>query len=298
MRNADVSYWVGAITAYFRGHPRAGDTAQGVARWWLGGDSADEPLVKRALEQMVRAGTVVRHVAADGREHYALATPPPGPADNACRRLEGLRDLAMYTALIATSETLRERLRASFRADVGPSGLAALFGGTLDVSLATPRDMQGVQQGLSMWLYRVMRDDTRLNDPPTLHPLPGGAVEVVPPPLPLRLHYLMTPLVDDGPETEQRILGRLLQLFHTVPTLSGADLRGDLTGTAAQIHVRMEALSLEETSRVWDALDGDFRLSVSYEVTLANIDNDVQPASAPLVESVRSQHALRIGEPA
>jgi len=203
----------------------------------------------------------------------------------------------MYTSIIATSESLRELLRDSFRSDVGPSGLAGFFSGTMDVSLATPREM-GSQQGLSMWLYRVERDETRLNDPPVLRPLPDGSVETVPPPLPIRLHYLMTPLVDDGPETEQRILGRLLQLFHMHPTLSGADLRGDLTGTAARINVRLEALSLDETSRVWEALDGSFQLAVSYEVTLANIDNLVQPLHARLVESVHTGHALRIGEPA
>src|SRR6478735_6414671 len=134
----------------------------------------------------------------------------------------------MYTSIVATSETLRERLRSSLRSDVGPSGLAALFSGTMDVSMASPREMRGNLQGLSMWLYRVERDETRLNDPPTQRPLPGGGVEIVPPPLPLRLHYLMTPVVDSGPDTEQRILGRLLQLFHMQPILGGADLRGDL----------------------------------------------------------------------
>jgi hypothetical protein len=203
----------------------------------------------------------------------------------------------MYTSMVATSETLRERLRASFRSDVGPSGLAALFSGTMDVSMASPRDMRGNQQGLSMWLYRVERDDTRLNDAPVRRPMAGGGVEIVPPPLPLRLHYLMTPLVDNGPDTEQRILGRLLQNFHMQPTLGGADLRGDLTGTDARVTVRLEALTLDESSRVWEALDG-FQLAVSYEVTLANIDNLVQPARAPLVESVHTAHALRVGEPA
>ncbi len=203
----------------------------------------------------------------------------------------------MYTSIVATSETLRERLRASFRGDVGPSGLAALFSGTMDVSMSSPRDMRGTQQGLSMWLYRVERDENRLNDPPVRRPLPGGAVEMVPPPLPLRLHYLMTPVVESRPDTEQRILGRLLQLFHMQPVLGGADLRGDLTGTDARVHIRLEALSLDETSRVWEALEGAFQLAVSYEVTLANIDNIVQPARAPLVESVHTAHALRVGEP-
>ena len=204
----------------------------------------------------------------------------------------------MYTAIVATSETLLERLRASFRSDVGPGGLATLFAGTLDVSMASPRDMRGTAQGLSMWLYRLERDENRLNDPPLQRPLPGGGVEIVPPPLPLRLHYLMTPLVDKGPDTEQRILGRVLQLFHGQPVLAGADLRGDLTGTDARVGVRLEALTLDETSRVWEALEGAFQLAVSYEVTLANIYDIVQPMRAPLVESVHTRHALRLGEPA
>ena len=202
----------------------------------------------------------------------------------------------MYTSLIATSESLREALRASFQSDLGPSGLAALFSGTLDVSFATPSEMRGQAQGLSMWLYRVVRDDSRLNDPPRLRPLPNGTVEVLPPALPLRLHYLMTPLVDDGPDTEQRILGRVLQHFHMQPILSGAALRGDLLGSSAEVHVRLEALSLDETSRVWEALDGNFQLCVSYEVSLANIDNLVQPVRAPLVESVQPQHGQLVGQ--
>ena len=202
----------------------------------------------------------------------------------------------MYTALISTSETLREALRASFRDDVGPSGLAGLFtGGVLDVSLATPREMHAVSQGLSLWLYRVERDETRLNDPPVMRPTAAGGMELVPPPLPVRLHYLMTPQVDNGPDTEQRIMGRVLQLFHMHPTLSGADLRGDFTGTEAQIHVRLEALSLDETARVWEALEGSFQLTVSYEVTLANIHNLVQPMSGPLVESVHPGHGVMVG---
>ena len=147
-----------------------------------------------------------------------------------------------------------------------------------------------------MWLYRVVRDDSRLNDPPRLRPLPNGTVEVLPPALPLRLHYLMTPLVDDGPDTEQRILGRVLQHFHMQPILSGAALRGDLLGSSTEVHVRLEALSLDETSRVWEALDGNFQLCVSYEVSLANIDNLVQPVRAPLVESVQPQHGQLVGQ--
>lgn len=200
----------------------------------------------------------------------------------------------MSNTLADTSETLRSLLETALLADVGPGGLAAFFSGAnTEVSIATPQEMTRLKkQGLSVWLYRVVRDETRLNDPSTVRPLSGGGVELVPPPLPLRLHYLMTPLAPKAPDTEQKILGRLLQAFHARSILSGALLRGDLTGTDAEIHVRLEPMSLDEIARVWEALEGSYQLSISYEVTLAMIESTALPLRPGLVESVRRDSAL------
>jgi hypothetical protein len=195
----------------------------------------------------------------------------------------------MYTVLAATSATLRQMLLDSMLADVGPSGLASFFTGSTTVSLETPREMQAAgRQGLSIWLYRVARDDQRLNDPPELRTLPSGEVDVLPTPLPVRLHYLLTPISKTSPDTEQRILGRAMQLFHTYPIVSGPFLRAELTGTDAEIHLHLDALGLEDVTRVWDALDGSYQLCVSYEVTLARIAVSSDPLRMSLVESVRS----------
>jgi hypothetical protein len=163
------------------------------------------------------------------------------------------------------------------------------------VYLSTPQELTG-KSGLSLWLYRVSRDDTRLNDPPRRRSLPSGQVELVPPPLPLRLHYLMTPLAKDQPELEQRILGAVLQAFYSTPILSGSDLADAFAGTRAQIFVRLEALSLDETARVWEALTSSFQLCVSYEVTLANIEPDLLPQRESLVESVHPRVAQLVAE--
>jgi hypothetical protein len=154
------------------------------------------------------------------------------------------------------------------------------------------------QQGLSVWLYRLVRDESRLNDPPRVRPLPNGSIEIIPPPLPLRLHYLITPVTDASPDTEQRILGRVLQLLHSMPTLSGAVLRGELAGTDVDVHVRLEALSLDEIARVWEALEGSYQLCISYEVSLANIESITDPHRGPPVESVRNDWAVLVGEEA
>ena len=203
----------------------------------------------------------------------------------------------MYTSLASTSETLRQFLQDGLVSDVSPSGLASFFsGGTMAVSLRTPQEMvRAPQQGLSVWLYRVVRDEARLNDPPQVRPLPGGRVEIIPAPLPLRLHYLITPLTDDNPDTEQRILGRVLQLLHSTPILVGANLRGDLSGSDTEVHTRLEALSLEEIARVWEALEGSYQLSVSYEVSLARIDSIAEPQHGAPVESGQINWAVQVG---
>src|SRR5262245_44316507 len=125
----------------------------------------------------------------------------------------------MYTALRATSQTLVKFLEGRLQAD---PLLSIFFGsGGMIVSLNTPQEMtEKPAEGLSVWMYRVIRDDQRLNDPPErLSP-----TLLRPRPLPLRLHYLMTPVTNrqlGDPETEQLILGKTLQTFHTHPVLRG-----------------------------------------------------------------------------
>jgi hypothetical protein len=191
----------------------------------------------------------------------------------------------MYQALYATSETLRGYLQSSFDADpfFGSAG-HPWRDRNMRVLLQTPSEMAEDVEGLSLWLYRVVRDEERLNDPPT-HIAPN---QLRPPPLPMRLHYLVTPLTnrnnDGDPDTEQYTLGKVLQLFHSKPRMRGPDLRAQLAGTGGELFVRLETLSLEEITRVWEGLNGSYQLSVSYEVSMVDIASAVEPQSfAPVL---------------
>ena len=95
-------------------------------------------------------------------------------------------------------------------------------------------------------------------------------------PLPLRLHYLVAPIVDRSTrpraaELEQHILGKVLQVLNDIGSLSGGQLRDDLAGESLELFVRLEPLTLEETTRVWDALELSYQLCVSYEVSVVPI---------------------------
>ena len=189
----------------------------------------------------------------------------------------------MYTALRATSQTIVEYIRRSFESD---SNLSDFFGGgTMAVSLNTPQEMTNNNvEGLSVWLYRVMRDEHRLNIPPER--INKNQVRRIP--LPVRLYYLITPIVtnenDSSPETEQIVLGKVLQIFHDHPKFRGTDLQSDFEGSAVELNIRLEPLSLEEITRVWDALDRSYQLSVSYEVSVVYIHSAKEPYEVSPVE--------------
>jgi hypothetical protein len=196
----------------------------------------------------------------------------------------------MYTALRATSQTLLKFLEARFLADSLLNGFFS--GGPMAVSLATPEEMaQKPAEGLSIWLYRVIRDEQRLNDPP----IRVSPTELQPAPLPLRLHYLITPVTSQrfgDPETEQIILGKVLQLFHSHPVLRGADLQAEFSGTEVELKIRLEPMTLDEITRVWEALEGSYQLSVSYEVSIVNIDPELEPELVTPVQIAMPEYGV------
>jgi hypothetical protein len=200
----------------------------------------------------------------------------------------------MYTALAATSLTVAELLRTAFASDAILGGLFG--GGTMVVSLNSPRELSNLsQQGLSVWLYRVERDTERLNAPPERI----SYNQLRRPPLPLRLHYLMTPIVSvslaNSPETEQIILGKTLQVLNDHPIMRGADLQSSFGGTNIELQARLEPLGLDELARVYDALERSFQLSVSYEISVVLIDAALQPEAVAPVQEVIPEYGLIVG---
>jgi len=204
----------------------------------------------------------------------------------------------MYTALRATSLTLAELLRRHFMAD---ANLRLFFdsgaGGTMDIFLNSPQEMvDNNQQGVSLWLYRVAKDGERANDP--MERL--GRSQFRRRPLPLSLQYLVTPIVPaknnkEATGTEQIILGKVLQVFHDHPILGGAELQDDFTGTDLELNIHLETLSIDDFSRVFDALEASFQLSLSYQVSLVMIDSEHEPLNPSPVQTALPEYGLQVG---
>jgi hypothetical protein len=194
--------------------------------------------------------------------------------------------MSAYTVLRAASQTLKQLLLQRFQADPDLN--------TVGVSLRTPREM-GATRGVSLWLYRVVRNEFCLNTPPRRI----GPAREQRSPLPVGLHYLVTPLLDES-ESEQQVLGKILQVFHDHPVVRGVDLQGSLEGTAVELRVTLETLTLEELTRIWDALKSEagYELSVSYEVQVVEIDSalELEP-SVPVLELVPQYHIIVGSQP-
>jgi hypothetical protein len=105
----------------------------------------------------------------------------------------------------------------------------------------------------------------------------------------------MTPVTNPAtgnPDTEQLILGKVMQLLHGAAMLRGADLKAEFSGTEVELHIRLEPLGLDEITRIWEALEGSYQLSVSYEVSIVDIMPDREPERLTPVEVVMPEYGL------
>jgi hypothetical protein len=191
-----------------------------------------------------------------------------------------------YAAISAASQTLLELLQDHVTNSTDPQLR------TVRIDLRSPREMRQANNatGISLWLYRVMRNPDTLNRPPA-----RTAPEQQPRwPVPLDLYYLLTPIARE-PRDEQTLLGRVVQVFNDHGLLAGASLRGSLLGTDAELRLTMDPLSLEDLTRIWNALQESYQLSISYQVQIITIESHHEPVvSSPVLER-RNRYTQIVG---
>jgi hypothetical protein len=169
-----------------------------------------------------------------------------------------------FTAIRAVSVTLQALLQDHITNSPDPQ----LNG--VPIELRSPKEMRddGNATGVSLWLYRVIRDAERLNSPSVR----VSSNQLAHHALPVNLYYLVTP-IRDNPADEQALLGRVVQVFNDHAALMGSDLKDTLAGGSEELRLLMEAPTLEELTRVWDALKEPYQLSLTYMVQLVTIES-------------------------
>lgn len=144
----------------------------------------------------------------------------------------------------------------------------------LDVTLDSPANLQtGGSETfarLNLYLYRVVENPFAKNQP--WRTLPSGRQQY--PPLALNLYYLLTPYASD-PLSAHQVLSHAMQCLHDNAILSGEQLTEALQLAVDQLSVVLCPLELEELTRIWNALQTPYRLSVGYEVRIALLESQI-----------------------
>ncbi|VTU20103.1 hypothetical protein H4CHR_00518 [Variovorax sp. PBS-H4] len=151
--------------------------------------------------------------------------------------------------------------------------------------VAQVHDLQGAistaPARMTIFLFEVVEDASVRNRAPLREVAPPN-LNLRKPQVPLVLRYLMTPWGGDR-ATEHQILGRALQTLHDDAILSGPQLLGGLAGTNEAIKLKLAPLTLEEHTRVWHAVQRNYRLSVVYDARVVRIDSDDVTPRPPVV---------------
>ena len=129
---------------------------------------------------------------------------------------------------------------------------------------------------LSMWLYQISENEYTKNTPR----IRVDDNHQRPPPLTLDLFYLLTPFAPSG-EEDLILLGRAMQAFYDRATTV---LRNQVAPVAEELRIILYRRTLEELTRVWEALREPYRLSVCYQVRIVHIDSTRVTNAEPVVE--------------
>jgi hypothetical protein len=182
-----------------------------------------------------------------------------------------------YMVLAAAGESLLNVLWEEIQND---PAINALINSAAQISLQSPYDLRDNDAvRLSIYLYRIVEDPHTKNQ----YPVRGNGDRLRKPPLTLDLYYMVTPLVG-LPREQHIVLGKVMQVLYDRAILQGLDLVGTLANSAAELRVILNSVNLEENTRVWQALEMSYRLSVCYIVRVVLVDSLREQTVIPVIE--------------
>ncbi len=189
-----------------------------------------------------------------------------------------------YTVLAEVGESLAGVLWQEIQLD---PQVNALIDNENRISLESPADLVGNDAvRLSIYLYRIVEDPNTKNR----FSVQGNGAQLRKTPLSLDLFYLVTPMVG-LPREQQIVLGKVMQVLYDRAILEGPDLVGSLAASGEVVRVILNPATLEETARVWQALELSYRLSICYVVRVAMVDSTREQFLQPVL-----QKSSRFGE--
>jgi hypothetical protein len=183
--------------------------------------------------------------------------------------------MSSYMVIAAVSEALRRILWEQFNLD---NQIRPIVGSEAAIVFRNPTETaRDSANRLSLWLYQITENEFMKNQPM----LPNNGNERLQfSPLTLNFFYLVTPFAPTG-EGDHMLLGKTMQVLYdnAIVFLRGNDI-------AEELRIILCRLTLEELTRIWDALREPYRLSVCYQVRVTSIDSQRIPGHARVIERI------------
>jgi hypothetical protein len=179
--------------------------------------------------------------------------------------------MSAATVIADVTETLRQLLQDQQQ----PQGQFA-------VSLASPADevvVPSMAPTANLFLFRVSENSHAKNQ----DWLPVGTGVLHKPPLALNLFYVLTPFAEDKLD-EHRVLGEAMRIFYDNAIIADPLLSGALENSTEELKIDLCQFSLEELTRIWNALTRPYRLSVCYEVRIILVDSATERPTVRVTE--------------
>ena len=169
-----------------------------------------------------------------------------------------------YTAVLYVGETLIGLLWDNIKED---PELSSIIESEDQITLSSPEEM-GSGKKLSFFLYQITENDYLKNQ--DMQAVDSTTVKY--PPLTLSLFYLVTPNTQN-PESDHRLLGKVMQIFHDNTILRGSVLHESLAGK--ELRLVLNPLSIDDLNKLWSVISKSkpYKLSACYEVTPVRIES-------------------------
>ena len=170
--------------------------------------------------------------------------------------------MADYPVIDDVSETLRVVLTDGLSTLTPPPTVQVHdLQGTITTSTAQ----------VTICLYDVIEDPSAKNRPRRKRPDAAGNLRIEKPPMALLLRYMITPWAGTR-AADHQLLGRVVQILYDGAILHGPMLQGGLAGTSDALKIMMSPIPLQERFWLWQAVQKAYRISVTYDVRVVNLD--------------------------
>lgn len=204
--------------------------------------------------------------------------------DHRCGSGFGVEDLSNFSIIHDATMQLR---RSIFDALQNTADTDFGLGGDIDrITLSSPASKLDDNVVASLYLYRFGINPALRNQPAL--PDRNDATLFHSPPLPLKLHFLFTPMLDEE-STNLLLLGRVLQHMHDEPvitTLNGEPIDDSHGGADMMLRRTPEELEPEALSGLWSAFNSSLRLAAFFKLETIAIASGLPPRRQPRAQLV------------